>query len=96
MGTIGSTVDRTVSKLEDQLKLWHAKLAVLGAKADVVGQEAKIDSRKRLDEVKAKLAAAQAKLDEVKAAGADKWDTFKHGLESSWKELESTFNTLTH
>ena len=96
MGTIESSVDRTVSKLEDQLKLWGAKLNELAAKVDVAGQEAKIDARKRLDDRKAEIEVAQSKLDEAKAAGGDKWDKFKSGIESSWKELEGAFQKLTH
>jgi hypothetical protein len=34
---------------------------------------AKIGARKRLDNMKAKIKVAQAKLDEAKAAGRDKW-----------------------
>ena len=96
MGTIESNVDKTVSKLEAQLKLWSAKFNELAAKIEVAGQEAKIDARKRVDDMKAKLKVAQAKLDEAKAAGEDKWDKFKSGVEASWKELEGAFQKLTH
>ena len=96
MGTIGTSIDTTVSKLEDQLKLWGAKLNELVAKAEVAGQETKIDARKHLDDVKARLADARAKLDEAKAAGGDKWEKFKSGVELSWKELETAFHKLTH
>jgi hypothetical protein len=96
MGTIETSVDKTVSKLEGQLKLWGTRLNELVAKAEVAGHETKIDARKRLDEVKAKLKVAQSKLDEAKAAGGDKWNTFKSGIESSWKELEGAFQKLTH
>ena len=96
MGTIASSVDKNVNKLEDQLKLWGAKLSELVAKAEVAGQENKIEARKHLDDVKAKLAIARSKLDEAKAAGADTWDKFKAGIESSWKDIEGTFQKLTH
>ena len=96
MGTIETSVEKTVSKLEGQLKLWGAKLDELVAKAEVAGQETKLEARKHLDEVKAKLAVARTKLDEAKAAGEDKWGTFKIGVESSWKELETTFQKLVH
>lgn len=96
MGTIESNVDKTVSKLEGQLRLWAAKLNELAAKVEVTGQETKIDARKHLDDMKAKLKVAQSKLDEAKAAGGDKWDKFKAGIESSWKELEGAFQKLTH
>lgn len=96
MGTIESNVDKNASKLEDQLKLWSAKLTELAAKVEVAGQEIKIDARKHLDDMKAKIKVAQAKLDEAKAAGGDKWDKFKSSIESSWKELEGAFRKLTH
>jgi hypothetical protein len=96
MGTIESSVDKTVLKLEDQLKLWGAKLNELAAKVDVAGHEAKIDARKHLDDMKAKLKVAQSKLEEAKAAGGDKWDKFKSGIESSWKEVEGAFEKLVH
>jgi len=96
MGKIETSVDKTVSKLEGQLELWGAKLNELVAKAEVAGQETKVDARKRLDEVKVQLKVARIKLDEAKAAGGDKWDKFKLGVESSWKELEGAFQKLTH
>lgn len=96
MGTIGTSVDTTVSKLEDQLELWGAKFNELVAKAAVAGQETKIDARKHLDDLKAKLGDARTKLDEAKAAGGDKWETFKSDVEHSWKELEAAFHKWTH
>jgi hypothetical protein len=84
-------MEANVNKLEDQLKLWDAKLDVLMAKAEVAGAQAKIDLRKRIDIIKDKRAAAQAKFDEFRAAGNDKWDSFKAGIEFAWKDLESAF-----
>jgi len=95
MGTIESSVDKTMTKLEDQLKSWGAKLNELAAKVDAAGREGKDDARRRLADMKAKVKVAQSKLEEAKAAGGDKWDKFKSGIESSWKELESSFQKLT-
>ena len=83
-----------VGKLETQLKQWGAKLDEFVAKADKAGTMARIDNRKRIDDLKAKVHAAQAKLDEVKAAGSEKWDTLKTGVESAWNELELAFKKL--
>lgn len=96
METIEATVDKTVSKMEGQLKRWAAKLDELVASAEQTGEQAKRDSRERIDQLKAELAAAQARLDEAKLAGADKWKTMKQGLERSWKELARTFESLAH
>jgi hypothetical protein len=96
MGTIESSINNTMSKLEGQLELWSAQLKELVAKGDVAGQKAKIDSRKHLDELKTKLDLARSKLAEAKAAGDDKWDAFKQAIETSWKDLEGAFKGLVH
>ncbi len=96
MATAQSHVMKSLAKLEDQLKLWHAKFNSAVASSRVTRQEAKIDSGKQLDEIKSKLAVAQAKLDEAKEAGADKWDTVKDGVEHTWRDLEQEFKKLFH
>ena len=96
MTTMETQVDKTVSKLEGQLKLWAAKLNEVGARAGVARQQAKIDSRKQVDALKDRLAAAQTKLDEAKAAGSEKWDAFRHDVERTWQELERAFKKLIH
>jgi hypothetical protein len=91
-----SRIDRTVSKLEAQLERWAAELDQLIVRAEIAGEQARIDSRMRLDELKAKLAVAREKLEEAKTAGDDKWDAFKQSVEASWKELERGFKNLAH
>jgi len=85
-----------VGKLETQLKQWGAKLDEFVAKADRAGTAARIDNRRRIEELKAKVKAAQAKLDEVKTAGSEKWETLKAGVESAWKDLEIAFKKLSN
>lgn len=96
MGSIESNTNKTMTKLGDQIERWSAKLDELVAKVGAAGQDAKLEARAQLDELKSKLAVARAKLDEAKAAGDDKWDAFKEGVESSWNELESAFKKLIH
>ena len=83
-----------VDKLETQLKQWGAKLDELVAKADRAGTTARIDNRRRIDDLKAKVQAAQSKLDEVRTAGSERWETLKTGVESAWSELELAFKKL--
>ena len=51
--------------------------------------------RKRIEELKSKQKTAQSKLDELKAAGNEKWGTFKADLEKARKELEDALKKLT-
>lgn len=83
-----------VGKLETQLKQWGAKLDELVAKTDRAGTTARIDNRKRIDDLKAKVQVAQSRLDEVRTAGSEKWETLKTGVESAWAEIEIAFKKL--
>jgi multidrug resistance efflux pump len=94
MEPVEAKVERNIEKLEAQLKVWNAKVAELIAKGKTAGQEAKFESRKRIDEVKAKLEVAQANLAEFKKAGIDQWDNFRAGIESAWKQAEAAFKKL--
>ena len=85
-----------VGKMETQLGQWGAKLDELVAKAEEAGTEAKSDYRKHIDDLKAKHQVAQAKLDELRAAGSEEWETFKVGVESACNELEAAFKKLTN
>jgi TolA-binding protein len=88
------TMKSYVGKMESQIKQWGIKIDELAAKADAAGAEAKSDYHKRIRDMKTKHQAAQAKLDEVKAAGSEKWETIKGGIESAWNELEASFKKL--
>ena len=89
------TVEAHVGQMEAELKSWGAKLDALVAKADAAGTEAKIDYRKRLEDVAASYKTAQSQLHKLQAAGSGKWDTFKTDVESAWSDLESAFKKLT-
>ena len=84
-------MEANMKQMEEQLKLWDAKLDVLVAKAEVAGLQAKSALGKRIDVIKSKRAAAQAKFDEFRAAGIEKWDRFQAGIEVAWKDLENAF-----
>jgi hypothetical protein len=93
MTTTESPIDKNLSKLEAQLQLWSTKLEEAVTRT---GQRAQVESKKQLEELRSRLGVARAKLDEAKAAGSEKWDTLKEGVEHLWEELESTFKKLIH
>ena len=82
-----------VGKMESQLKEWGGKLEELASKAKDV---AKADYHKLLDDAHAKHRAAQAKLEELKEAGSDKWESLKSGAEKAWAEVEAAFKKLAN
>ena len=83
-------------RMEAELKQWGRRLDKLLAKAEVAGASARIDYRQRLDDLKEKYDAADAKLAEVKAAGSGKWAVFQGGVESAWLELANAFTKLAN
>jgi hypothetical protein len=90
------TTGAKVGKMEKQLKEWGARLDELTAKADEAGTRAKGDYRKRVDDLRAKYQVAQSKLDELRTAGSEKWETLKTGVESAWSDLEVAFKKLSN
>lgn len=83
-----------IGKMEKQLKQWGARLDDLAAQVTTAGAKAKADERQVVADLRAKRELAQAKLDELKAAGGDKWETFKDGVESAYNDLEGAFKEL--
>jgi hypothetical protein len=90
------TVEAHVGKMEAELKQWGARLDQLLTKVDAAGTGAKVDYRKRLDDLKEKYVVAEARFAELKAAGSAKWDTFKSGVETAWNDLERAFTKLAN
>jgi hypothetical protein len=87
-------MEETVTKMEAQLKTWGAKLDALAITADKAGTDTAKELSGRVKDLKAKHAATQAKLTEVRAVGAAKWDTFRTGVEGAYTELETAFKKL--
>jgi hypothetical protein len=90
------TVESQVGKMEAELRQWGTRLDNLLAMAEVAGTAARIHQRQRLDDLKAKYDAAQARLIALKAAGSSEWDSYKSGLEAAWSELAKAFTKLAN
>ena len=88
------TADLDLGKMAAELRQWGARLDNLLAMADVVGTAAGIDRRERLDDLKKKYRAAEAKLAALKAAGNGKREIIKGGVENAWSELATAFTRL--
>ncbi len=75
-----------INKMETQLAQWGTKLKELVASA---AKKSNTDLTHRVDDLKAKHATAQTKWTEFKAAGVDKWDTYRKGVEAAWHDVEA-------
>lgn len=89
-------MDPNVERLEAQLKNWDAKFNWFDLKDKALMAEAQpqIEYHKRINVIKAKRAAVQSKFEEVRSTGGEKGDSLKVGLETAWKDLDTTFQKL--
>jgi TolA-binding protein len=79
---------REMNKQMDELNVKYEELRVRAAKAE--GQ-VKTDLEKKLEEAKVKRDVASKKLDELKQAGADRWEKVKEGVGNALNDLKKVF-----
>lgn len=79
---------RAMSKRLDDLTVKYEELKGRVAKAEGQGKK---DLERKLDEAKVKRDDAAMKLDELKEAGADRWEKVKAGVGSALDDLKKVF-----
>jgi hypothetical protein len=85
----GEIVDRRIETLEAQLKASASRIEALEAGID---EPCTSDCRRRIDNLKAKYAAALGKVNELRAGGNDKWELYKADIWIAWNDLENAFS----
>ncbi|RJR35592.1 MAG: hypothetical protein C4567_14400 [Deltaproteobacteria bacterium] len=77
-----------LKKMAEQLEQVDAKIGELKAKAAKAGKEAAEEIDKKVAELTAKQQEARQKLQELKEAGAEKWESFKAKAEKARSDVE--------
>lgn len=100
MGTKAENAARretNISKVEAQLKVWSHKLDDLVVGYLEAGAQAHDPYRLRIDELRARHEAVQAKLTDFNIASATgaPWGTFRSAIAEDWTALETGFKDLT-
>ncbi len=88
-------MENQVTAMENRLKQWAGKVGEFVARAEGTVADAQADYRVGIDDLKTKYQVAQAKLKELRSAGAN-WEILKEGMDSAWNELDGAFKKLTH
>ena len=88
------SVGQEVGKIETRLRQLGTRLDKLVAKADEVGTDVKTDYRRSIDHVRDKQALVQSRLDAYRAANGQKWESFKGGVETAWRELADAYKAI--
>ena len=83
-----------LKKMVEQLEQLDSKVAELKAKAAKAGKEATEEIDKRVAELVAKQQAARQKLQELKEAGAEKWESLKARAEKARDEAEGALGKI--
>lgn len=89
--------DANVAKIEAQLKSWSTQLDDLVAGNLAAGGQTNDAYRLRIDSLRARHGAVQAKLDEFNGAAGSggPWGTFRASIADDWTALEAGFKDLT-
>ena len=88
---VKAKLDEYTSAMQKQLDQFRAKFAELRERAAKAEGQAKKDLDAKLADAKKKLDAAAVKLDEVNAAGADRWEKVKEGVGKAFDDLKKIF-----
>ena len=80
-------------KLEAQMREWSAKIDVLKAKADQAEADAKIEYQNRIEDLRQKKEALQAKLSELQNASDAAWKDIKAGTERAAADLKDALQS---
>lgn len=80
--------EAALEQLEVQLEQWREKLEALAARADESNPIVKVDSNRRLDDLRVKYQAARSTLDELKTADREKMSNEANG---AWSTVERAF-----
>ena len=87
-GSSDSMKKAYADKFDAQLKSLAADLDKLKAKAQGASADLRIQINKQIEDFQAKQQAAQSMFEEYKAAGADRVEAIKGGLEKAWNDLK--------
>jgi hypothetical protein len=88
-----STKDQYVEKGQAEIDKWNAEIENLGVKI-TADAEAKLEHEEHMNALRQKRDEAKTRLAEIQAAGDDKWEDLKDGLESIWTSIKDGFEKV--
>jgi SMC interacting uncharacterized protein involved in chromosome segregation len=80
-----------IDQMTAQLKEWSRKIDELEFKARAAKADARVIYEQRIKDMKSKREAVSTKLQELKGAGSEAWDTMAAGVEAAWGEFKHAF-----
>jgi hypothetical protein len=90
-GTATAKWEEYSRTMQTKLDRFSEKCVELKDRAAKAEGQTKVNLDAKLEEAKSKRDAAAVKLDELKLAGADRWEKVKDGVESAFDDLTRIF-----
>jgi len=80
-----------IDHMTSQLKEWSRKIDELEFKARAAKADARISYENRIKDMKAKRESVNKKLQELKGAGSEAWESMTTGVEAAWDDFKHAF-----
>jgi chromosome segregation ATPase len=87
-----STRDEFVEQLKNQLDELNAQVDEIEGKIQKTQSDVKAQYDEKLNLLRQQRQASQDKLNEIIAAGEDKWEALKDQAEHTWKAFQHSVN----
>lgn len=81
-----------IQKHEAKMDQWKAEMKRYKAKAAETSADVNIEFQKRVEKLQSLMGKQREKLAEMKKTGGDAWEELKKGADSTFKEMETTWN----
>jgi len=80
-----------IDQMTAQLKEWSRKIDELEFKARAAKADARITYENRIKDMKSKRESVVTRLQELKGAGNEAWESMTTGVEAAWDEFKHAF-----
>jgi SMC interacting uncharacterized protein involved in chromosome segregation len=80
-----------IDQMTAQLKEWSKKIDELEFKARAARADARITYENRIRDMKSKRESVIKRLQELKGAGNEAWESMADGVEAAWGEFKHAF-----
>ncbi len=90
-GSLMKNREEYIDRMTAQLKEWSRKIDELEFKARAAKADARSAYEKQIKDMKGKRESVITRLQELKGAGNEAWESMTVGVEAAWDELRQAF-----
>lgn len=80
--------DAYVERLKARLDRWNKKIDEVEERAQKVGSDSRAEAEKQLNNIRAKRAELEERIEHVRKEGDGAWKDLRRGVKSSWRALD--------